>query len=136
MNLLRLLADLIAVVHFALVVFLVLGWVGILVGLARGWAWVRNFWFRTIHMLLMAVVAAEALGGLDCPLTTWERDLRVSGGEEGQPGSFVGRLVNRVLFYDLPQWVFRVLHCVFGALVLLTFVLAPPRRPRSKKRAG
>ena len=132
MNPYRFLADVVVVVHFAYVAFVVLGLVAILVGLARRWGWVRNFWFRMIHLLLIAVVVTEALGGTACPLTTWERELRVLGGEQGQPGSFVGRLVNQLLFYDLPEWVFRVLHCLFGAAVLLTFILAPPRRPWSK----
>ena len=136
MTLHRFLADLVAVVHFAYVAFVVLGWVAILVGLARRWGWVRNFWFRMIHLLLIAVVVAEALGGVVCPLTTWERELRVLAGQQGQPGSFVGRLVSAVLFYDLPEWVFRVLHCLFGAAVLLTLILAPPRRPWSKTQVG
>jgi len=136
MTIYRLLADLVAVVHFAYVAFVVLGWAAILVGLVRRWGWVRNFWFRMIHLLLIAVVVAEALGGVVCPLTTWERELRVLAGEEAQPGSFVGRLVNAVLFYDLPEWVFRVLHCLFGAAVLLTLILAPPRRPWSKTQVG
>jgi hypothetical protein len=132
----RFLADLVAVVHFAYVAFVVLGWVAILVGLARRWGWVRDFWFRTIHFLLIAVVVAEALGGAVCPLTTWERELRVLAGQEGQPGSFVGRLINAVLFYDLPEWVFRVLHCLFGTAVLLTLILAPPRWPWRKTHGG
>ena len=134
MNLYRFLGDLVAVVHFAYVAFVVLGLVAILVGFARRWTWVRHFWFRTIHLLLIAVVVAEALGGAACPLTTWERELRASAGQQGQPGSFVGRVVNRLLFYDLPEWVFRVLHCLFGAAVFLTYVLAPPRRPWSKSQ--
>jgi len=136
MTVYRFLADFVAVVHFAYVAFVVLGWVAILVGLARRWGWARNFWFRTIHLLLIAVVVAEALGGVVCPLTTWERELRVLAGEQAQPGSFVGRLVNAVLFYDLPEWVFRVLHCLFGAAVLLTLILAPPRRPWRKTQVG
>ena len=136
MTLYRLLADVIALVHFALVAFLVVGWLAILMGLVRRWRWVRNFWFRMVHVLLIGVVVAEALGGVICPLTDWERELRALAGEAGQPGSFVGRLVNRLLFYDLPEWVFRVLHCLFGAAVFLTFVLVPPRRPWGKSHAG
>ncbi len=135
MNPYHFLADLVAVVHFGYVAFVVLGLVAILAGLVRQWAWTRNFWFRTIHLLLIAVVVIESLGGIVCPLTTWERALRGLDAEAGQPGSFVGRIVNRLLFFDLPEWVFRVLHCMFGAAVLMTFVLAPPRWPWSKTHA-
>ena len=136
MNRYHFLADVIVVVHFAWVAFIVLGLVAILVGLALRWRWVRNFWFRMVHLLMIGIVVVEALGGVICPLTSWERELRGLGGEQGAPGSFVGRWINRLLFYDLPEWVFRVLHCVFGAAVLLTLLLAPPSWPRRKGAAN
>ena len=134
MNTYRLAADAIAVLHFAWVAFVVVGLVLILLGVALRWRWVRNFWFRAIHLLMIGIVVVEALGGVICPLTTWEREWRTLGGEDGQPGSFVGRLINRLLFHDLPEWVFRVLHCLFGAAVLATFILAPPQWPRGIAR--
>jgi MFS superfamily sulfate permease-like transporter len=135
MNTYRLLADAIVVLHFAWVAFVVVGLALILLGVALQWRWVRNFWFRAIHLLMIGIVVVEALGGVTCPLTTWEREWRELGGEEGQRGSFVGRLINRLLFYDLPDLVFRVLHCVFGAAVAATFIFAPPRWPCRKNAA-
>ena len=52
----------------------------ILAGIALRWAWVRNFWFRTIHLAMIAVVVAESLCGIVCPLTDWEDRLREAGG--------------------------------------------------------
>ena len=134
MILYRLLADAIVVVHFAFVAFVVLGMLAILVGLWRRWRWVRNFPFRIAHCLAIAFVALESLVGVICPLTTWENQLRELGGGTGQPGSFIGRWVHRLIFLDLPPWVFTACYCLFAAAVLATLILAPPRRPGTKRR--
>ncbi len=125
------LADTIVAIHTAFVGFVVIGQVLILVGLARHWAWVRHFGFRLVHLAAISVVAVEAVFGFVCPLTTWERQLRADAGQFAHEGSFVGRLCDTVLFYELPDWIFRIGHVSFGVLVLATFLLAPPRRRRA-----
>ena len=129
MNFYRFLADAIVAVHFAYVAFVVLGMLLILVGLALRWRFVRNFWFRIVHFLAIAVVAAESLGGIMCPLTIWEARLREAAGESVHSGSFLGRWAHRLLFYNGPEWVFTTAYCLFGLLVVLTLLLAPPRWP-------
>ena len=129
MNVYRLLADVVVVVHFAYVAFVVVGLVLILVGVALRWRWVRNFWFRALHFLAIAVVAFESLGGIVCPLTTWEYQLRLKAGDAGVPGSFVGRFVQQMLFFEASESVFTACYCAFAAAVLLTLVLAPPHWP-------
>ena len=123
------LADVAVVLHLGYVAFVVLGLLLILVGVARGWRWVRNFWFRILHFVAIALVAAEAILGMTCPLTTLENDLREKAGEAVSGGSFIGRLAHDMLFFDAPQWIFRVLHCLFALVVLVTLILAPPRWP-------
>ncbi len=130
----RLMADATVVAHALYVAFVVFGLVAILLGAARGWRWVRNFWFRVVHFLAIAVVAAEALLGVTCPLTALEDDLRQRAGEVVESGSFIGRVAHDLLFYDAPQWIFSVLHVVFAAVVLLTLILVPPRWPWTGKR--
>jgi hypothetical protein len=130
MNLYCLLADAIAVLHFAIVAFVVLGMAAILAGVAWRWKWVRNFWFRAIHLATIGAVVAESLCGIACPLTNWEDRLREAGGGTIEPGSFVGRLVHSLLFVDLSPAVLCVCYVVFGVAVLLVFVVAPPRWPR------
>jgi hypothetical protein len=51
-------------------------------------------------------------------------------GQSAAEGTFVGRLLDNVLFLNLPLWVFPILHIGFAVLVLGTFVLAPPRMKR------
>jgi hypothetical protein len=125
-----LLADLLVVVHLAIVSFIVVGMLLVLIGIARRWQWIRNFWFRAAHFLMIGIVAAESLGGIVCPLTDWEYRLRIAGGAEVEPGSFVGWLVHTLMFFRLPEWVFTVAYCVFALAVLATLIWVPPRRPR------
>jgi hypothetical protein len=123
-----LIADLVLVLHFFIAGFIVFGlilvWIGAAFGTHAGWAWVRNRWFRYLHLAAIAFVAAEALLGVACPLTVWEDLLR--GG--ARPESFVGRWVYRLLYYDAPPWVFTALYAAWTAATLLTLRLVPPRR--------
>ena len=126
----RMLADAIVVAHALWVAFVVFGLVAILLGVALGWGWVRNVWFRAVHLGMIGFVVFEALIGMACPLTEWESRLRRLGGQEGYPADFIGYWAHRLIFYDFPPWVFTVAYVTFGLAVLLTFVLAPPRRAR------
>ena len=77
-----LLADIVLIVHFLFVAFVVGGLALIWIGAALGWAWVRNLWFRVAHLAAIVFVAGEALVGVWCPLTVWEDTLRGVHGEK------------------------------------------------------
>ncbi len=115
-------ADALLVLHFAIVVFVVGGLILIWIGAALGWRWVRNPWFRYAHLGAIAFVALEALIGMVCPLTAWEDALR--GG--ARPDSFIGRGVQRLLYYRAPDWIFTTLYLAWAAATLATLRLVPP----------
>jgi hypothetical protein len=130
----HLLADLVVIFHAAYVGFVVFGLVAILAGFAIGWEWVRNLTFRATHLAAIALVCVEALTGAMCPLTTLEDYLRQKGGETPYPGDFIGYWAHNLIFYDAPFWVFTVIYLIFGGLVVLVFILAPPRFRRASPR--
>ena len=138
MNVYRLLADLVVLIHFAYVAFVVVGMAAILLGIVLRWRWVRNFWFRLVHFLMIGVVVAEEFGGVVCPLTTWEQQLRIKAGDLqpdarlADPVSFTGRLVHQAIFFDFPPWVFTLCYCLFGVAVVAALIIAPPRWPARK----
>lgn len=120
-------ADVIVAIHLAFVLFVVLGQLVIGVGVVARWRWVRNFWFRILHLTAILIVASEALLGIACPLTVWEDQLRKAAGQTVTDGTFIGRLSHELLFYDFSEAFFTYCYVGFAALVLLTFVIAPPR---------
>lgn len=125
----RMLADLVVMVHAAYFSFNVFGLALILIGVVLRWKWVRNPWFRAIHLIAIGIVVAEAIAGIPCPLTVWERELRQLGGQIGYQGDFIGYWTHQLLFYRAEPWVINVAHLLFGLAVAAAFVLAPPRRP-------
>jgi hypothetical protein len=155
------LADLITAFHFGYVAFVVVGELLILLGWVCRWRWVRNPWFRGIHLLAIAYVAAESLLHVACPLTTWEGNLRELAAidrareklqkqdlpvseeklreiveQETDHSTFMERLVH-FFFMDggedrWPEEVYEYMHIAFGVLVLLTIVVVPPRFRRAK----
>lgn len=124
-----LLADLIAVVHLAYFLFIVVGQAAIVLGWLRAWSWVRNFAFRVLHLAAMLIVGVEAALAIPCPLTVWERELRTAAGQSVSEASFMARLANLVMFHDFPEWVFTAAHIAFAGLVLATFLFYSPRWP-------
>lgn len=129
MNGWALLADAVLVAHGLFVAFVVIGQALVLAGLWRGWEWVRNRRFRIAHLLAIGVVVLQAWLGVLCPLTILENWLRAQAGEAGYAGSFIQHWLHRVLFYEAEPWVFTAIYTVFGALVIATWRLAPPRTP-------
>ena len=124
-------ADLVLVAHTAFIAFVLLGLVLTWMGIFFGWNWVRGFWFRAAHLLAIAFVVFQAYFAIVCPLTIWENQLRVAGGQEayGERG-FIHHHLHNLIFFDAPGWVFTLCYTLFGLLVVGTLVLAPPRRPR------
>lgn len=121
-------ADVIVVVHLLYMAFVIVGQLAIVLGAVLRWEWIRNVWFRRLHLLAISIVAVQAILGIACPLTVWERNLRLLAGQPVGNESFVARLVHSVLFYEFEPWVFTTCYVVFALLVLGTYIWVPPRR--------
>lgn len=124
-------ADLLVLFHFSYVSFAVGGELFILAGAFLKWGVVRNLAFRIAHLVAVVFVTLESLVDVLCPLTEWEYNLRELAGQRVEREiSFIGRLLRKIIFYDFPSWAFTLMYMGFGALVILTFILIPPRRKR------
>ncbi len=134
-SLIRLLADLTLLVHALFVAFVVFGFLLMVAGMLLHWSWVRNFWFRILHLLAMGLVVAETWLGQICPLTIWENDLRQAAGSAAYSGTFIQYWLQKLIFYEFPPWVFTVAYTLFGAMILISWILQPPRgRGRREKK--
>lgn len=100
-----LLADLVVVLHFAFIVFVVTG--GLL--LPR---WPRAIW---LHLPAAAWGAAIEFGGWICPLTPLENRLRALGGADAYPGDFVARHLLPLIY---PEALTREVQIILGVGVV------------------
>ena len=123
-----LLARLVLAVHVAIILFNVVGLVLIPLGGWRGWGFVRIWWWRALHLAILALVAVQALAARDCFLTLWQSALQERAGETASSGPLIARWVHDLLFWPLPLWFFAVLYVVVWLYTLLLWRLVPPRR--------
>lgn len=123
-------ADLVLLIHFGIVIFVIAGLALVVGGNLAGWGWVNDWWFRLAHLGAIAIVVAEAWLGITCPLTTLEAWLRAQAGQAGAARGFIEHWVQRLLFYEAPAWVFTSAYTLFGLLVVAAWWCFPPRRQR------
>jgi hypothetical protein len=84
-------AVMIAVLHGAAVAFMVSGSLLAL-------RWPRLLW---LHVPVSLAILVLYLTGSDCPLTTWELDLRAAAAEPGYSGGFIGHYVTEPLGFPI-----------------------------------
>ena len=123
------LAEGVLALHLCIILFNVFGFIAIPLGAWRQWRFVRGFRWRALHVLVMVVVALQAIAGRACFLTLWQSAL--AGG--AIPAPLIMRSVNAVIFWPLPVWIFALIYVVLFLYVLALLWLVPPvwpwRRP-------
>lgn len=138
------LANLILILHALLATFVVGGWLVTVVGGLCRWQWVRSFWFRVLHLLVVGVIVLESVFGMVCPLTRWEEQLRSLAGQEGtdelEQLGFLLYYLRRILFlpdhWEWSQTVLMWVYIAFGVGVLATWIFFPPRWSRRRSGVG
>jgi hypothetical protein len=118
------LAQVVLAVHVAVIVFNIGGLVVVPLGAALKWRWVRVMWWRALHLGSLAAVAAQAGMGRACFLTDWQDALSGSGSE----APLVARVVNRMIYWPIPLWVFACGYVVVFAYAVALWWLVPPER--------
>ena len=124
----QVLANAALLLHVAVVIFVVLGLPAIAFGNWRKWAWANGLWWRSAHLLAIAVVVLQAWLGQHCGLTVLESRLRSLAGQTGYDAGFIAHWLKRFLYYEGPLWAFALVYTVFGALVAWAWWRYPPRR--------
>ena len=101
----QLFADFVVAIHFAFVLFSVLG------------ALLAIRWRRILYLHLPAAVWAAWIefSGRICPLTPLENWLRLKGGEAGYSGDFIGHYLLSILY---PSGLTRKFQFVLGGVVV------------------
>src|SRR5690349_3596945 len=103
-------AEAVLMFHLAVVLFNVVGLVVIPLGAWRGWTFVCRFWWRAMHVAILAFVALQAVLQRVCFLTLWQARLLQQAGESASTAPLIQRLVARAVFWPLPLWFFAGLY--------------------------
>lgn len=120
------LADFVLVVHFGVIAFVLGGLVLFWVGNLRDWRWANALPLRLAHLVIVLKVAVQAWLGMVCPLTSFEMWLRKRTGGLTYSGSFFEYWVQRMIYENVPPWVFMLGYTLFGVLVVFTWLRFPP----------
>jgi hypothetical protein len=99
-------ADLLVMIHFLAILFIVLG--GLLLFRWPGIAF--------IHLPFAAWGAIMEVMGWICPLTPWEQRLRSAAGESGYSGGFIDHYLLPLIY---PEQLTREIQMGLGLFVLL-----------------
>jgi Protein of Unknown function (DUF2784) len=111
----RALADAVLVLHFAFIVFVVLGGLFVLRWPAAAW----------LHLPAVAWGAYVIIAGEICPLTPLEIALRIRGGEPGYERSFIEQYLLPLIYPDAVQGPMgRGLQVALGVAVIAINVVA------------
>jgi Protein of Unknown function (DUF2784) len=129
-HLLSILASIVLAIHLGVILFNVFGLIAIPLGAWRGWRFVRVFWWRALHLAILAAVAVQALLDRACFLTLWQSALQQGAGEAPSPAPLIAGWVNRLIFWPLPVWFFAVLYVGVWIYALLLWWRVPPLLPR------
>jgi hypothetical protein len=121
-----LLADVVLLLHAGYAAFVIGGLLVVPLGGWFEWPWVRARRLRLAHLLCTAIIAAEALLGMICPLTWLEHVLLVASGAAGYERSFIGHLLSWMLYYDAPAWMFTAAYTALALTVVLLYRYVPP----------
>lgn len=125
-------ADIVLIVHFFYVLFVVGSLPVIWLGAWFKWKSVRNRWFRFLHLAAILLVVAESSLGIVCPLTVWENTLR----QTDAGSSFIQHWIHQIIFYTVPEGVLTAVYILFSVLVIATFKWIPPDIHRRNHSSG
>ena len=135
----KVLADLIVVIHFAWILFMLWGFFLTMCGFISvyvlrrekdRWRIFFDRWvFRTIHMGGILYVAIMTLLGIACPLTIMENGLR----EHYNPdltyhGSFVVHYIEKIVYPEANFLFFLIPTIVIAVFSIVMFILRPPAK--------
>jgi hypothetical protein len=126
----KVIADVIVVLHFIWIVFMLLGLFLTIYGFFN-----KNFFdwwlFRTLHLLGIIFVGILTLFRMFCPLTILENLSRVRYDPGSTyPGSFIIHYIENLVYPDVNQTLLRVLTVIVAIFILSVYTIRPPSKIR------
>jgi len=123
----KFLAEIILVIHFLWILFMLYGFVYNLVGLLFNKKLLKNFWLRTIHLVGILYVASLAILNKYCPLTILETKLRQKFDPTfSQPDSFIIYHLEKIVYPEIHPIVIVIPTVIIAIFSFLVYLIKPP----------
>ncbi len=124
----KIIADIIVVLHFIWIVFMLLGFFLTIYGFL--WEKFFDWWlFRTLHLSGILFVGILTLLRRFCPLTILENLSRVRySSENTYPGSFIVHYIENLVYPDVNQTLLRILTVLVALFILVVYTIRPPTK--------
>ncbi len=124
----KIIADIIVVLHFIWIIFMLLGFFLTIYGFYR-----KDFFdwwlFRTLHLLGIIFVGILTLFRMFCPLTILENLSRIRYDPGSTyPGSFIIHYIENLVYPDVNQTLLRILTVLVALFILVVYLIRPPKK--------
>ena len=108
--------------HFFIFLFMILSFFLLALGYYQKWEWVKNRYYRLIHLILMGIIFIETILGFMCPLTILENFLR----NDIEINNKITQIIHQIMYWDLPTYQFIILYLLsLLYLIFLWFFFKP-----------
>lgn len=120
--------DLIVVVHFVWILFMLLGFILTLCGFFYK-RFFDRWLLRTLHLFGILYVGLLALLGRYCPLTILENTLREKYNPElVYPGSFIIHYIERLVYPNVNPLIVLIPTVIIAVFTMVVFIIRPPAK--------
>ncbi len=121
-------ADIIVVLHFTWIIFMLLGFFLTIYGFFRKKFF--DWWlFRTLHLSGIIFVGILTLLRRFCPLTILENLSRARYEPESTyPGSFIVHYIEKLVYPDVNQTLLRICTVLVATFTLFIYIIRPPSK--------
>ena len=121
-------ADIIVVLHFIWIIFMLLGFFLTIYGFFRKEFF--DWWlFRTLHLSGILFVGIITALRRFCPLTILENLSRARYSPDSTyPGSFIVHYIEKLVYPDVNQIMLRVCTVLVAAFILVAYIIRPPSK--------
>ena len=115
-------SEIVLLFHFCIFLFMILSFFLIPLGYYKKWKWVKNKYYRLIHLVLMGIILIETILGFMCPLTMLENFLR----NNIEINNKITQIIHQIMYWDLSTYQFIILYLLsLLYLIFLWFFFKP-----------
>ena len=121
------LSEIVLLLHFSIFLFMILSFILIPYGYFKKWEWVKNIYFRSIHLILMGIILIETILGFMCPLTILENFLRA----DKKIDNIFSKIIHQIMYWDLTNYQFIILYLLSLSYIIFLWLYFRPNQKKS-----